>query len=45
VAKVGMSNPDHTISLRRLQCIVENNYNISIYVQTDKYAISKYGMY
>ena len=22
MAKVGMSNPDHTISLKRLQCVV-----------------------
>jgi hypothetical protein len=25
VAKVGTSNPDRTISLKRLQCVVENN--------------------
>ena len=25
MAKVGTSNPDRTISLRRLQCVVENN--------------------
>jgi hypothetical protein len=27
VAKVGTSNPDRTISLKRLQCVVENNNN------------------
>jgi hypothetical protein len=26
VAKVGTSKPDHTISLKRLQCVVENNH-------------------
>jgi hypothetical protein len=25
VAKVGTSSPDHTISLKRLQCVVKNN--------------------
>jgi len=27
VAKVGTSNPDHTISLKRLPCVVENKRN------------------
>jgi len=27
VAKVGTSNPDHTISLKRVQCIVEKKNN------------------
>jgi hypothetical protein len=27
VAKVGTSNPDGTISLKRLQCVVENKIN------------------
>jgi len=27
VAKVVTSNPDRTISLKRLQCVVENNNN------------------
>jgi len=26
VAKVGTSNPDRTISLKRLQCVVENKH-------------------
>jgi len=26
VAKFGMSNPDRTISLKRLQCVVENKH-------------------
>jgi hypothetical protein len=29
VAKVGTSNPNRTISLKRLQCVVENNNNVS----------------
>jgi len=28
VAKVGTSNPDSTISLKMLQCLVENEHNI-----------------
>jgi len=27
VAKIGTSNPDRTISLKRLQCVVENKHN------------------
>jgi len=30
VAKVGTSNPDRTISLKRLQCEVENNNNAAL---------------
>jgi len=29
VAKVGTSNPDRTISLKRLQCVVEYNNNVT----------------
>ena len=28
MAKVGTSNPDHSISLKRLQCVVENKHKL-----------------
>jgi hypothetical protein len=31
VTKVGTSNPDRTISLKRLQCVVENKHKLNLY--------------
>ena len=33
MAKVGTSNPDRTMSLKRLQCVVENNHK-HVYVDS-----------
>ena len=36
MAKVGTSNPDRTISLKRLQCVVENKH---IHLSQAKYQV------
>ena len=42
MAKVGTSNPDRTISLKRLQCVVENKHKHNCKLPEDGVLIPKH---